>query len=90
MKNCAMLEQLSYGKNWICVIDGDDLDAEMSQLKIGKSAVALFQEDIDRFQAFVQKANDSEASDPASLCIGAMEKLDDARWETAVKEFFGH
>jgi len=89
-KDYETLEEMSYGKNWICVIDGDDLDAEMSQLKIGKSAVALFQEDIDRFQAFVQKANDSEASDPASLCIGAMEKLDDARWETAVKEFFGH
>jgi len=88
-ENCAMLEEMSYGDSWICIIDGNDLDAELPNLKIGKSAVALFQEDIDRFQAFVQKANGREVSDPASLCIGAIEKLDDARWETTVKEFFG-
>ena len=88
-KDCAILEETSYGKNWVCVIEGDDLDAELPQLKIGKSAVALFQEDIDRFQAFVQKANSSEVSDAVSLCIGAFEKLDDTRWESTVKEFFG-
>jgi glycine cleavage system H lipoate-binding protein len=85
----SMLEEMAYGKNWICVIEGDDLDAELPDLKIGKSAVVFFQEDIDRFQAFVQKANGGEVSDPASLCIGAIEKMDDARWDTTVKEFFG-
>ncbi len=88
-EDSAELEEMPYGNNWICVIDGDDLDAELPQLKIGKSAVALFQEDLDRFQAFVQKAGESEVTDPATLCIGAIEKLDDARWGTAVKEFFG-
>ena len=87
--DCAMLEEMSYGESWICVIDGDDLDAELSQLKIGKSAVAFFQEELERFQAMAQKANGREASDPSSLCIGAIEKLDDARWATTVKEFFG-
>jgi CheY-like chemotaxis protein len=88
-KNCAKLEETPYGKNWICVIEGTDLDAELPQLKIGKSAVTFFQEDIDRFQAFVQKASGIEVSDPESLFIGVIEKLDDARWETAMKEFFG-
>jgi len=88
-KDCAMLGETSYGENWICVINADDLDAELPQLKIGRSAVALFQEDIDRFQTFVQKAEDSKVSDPASLCIGAIEKMDDTRWETTVREFFG-
>ena len=87
-KDCAMLEEMSYGENWICMIDGDDLDAELPHLKIGKSAVALFQDDIDRFQASVQKANGGKVSDPASLCIGAIEKMDDARWETTVNKFF--
>jgi CheY-like chemotaxis protein len=82
-------ESLSYGQNWICVVEGADLDAELPKLRIGKSAVAFFQEEIDRFKAFLEKAGDAEASDPASLCIGAMEKLDDAGWETAVREFFG-
>jgi CheY-like chemotaxis protein len=88
-KNCAMLGVTPYGKNWICVIDGDDLDVELPHLKIGKSAVAFFQEEIDRFQVFVQKANDRKVSDAASLCIGAIEKLDNTRWEATVKEFFG-
>jgi CheY-like chemotaxis protein len=87
--HCAMLEEMSYGENWVCVIDGDDLDAELSRLKIGKSAIAFFQEDLERFQALAQKAKGREASDPSSLCIGAIEKLDDARWATTVKEFFG-
>jgi CheY-like chemotaxis protein len=88
-KNSAMLEDMPYGSNWICVIEGDDLDAELPRLKIGTSAVALFQEDIDRFQDVVQKADGHDASDPASLSIGAIEQLDDARWETTVKEMFG-
>jgi CheY-like chemotaxis protein len=88
-EDCTMLEEMSYGNNWVCVIEGDDLDAELPHLNIGRSAVAFFQEDIDRFLAFVQKANGREDSDPASLCIGAIEKMDDARWETTVKEFFG-
>jgi CheY-like chemotaxis protein len=88
-KDCAVLEETSYGQNWICVIDGNNLDAELTQLKIGRAAVALFQEDIDRFQAFVQKTTGREVTDPAALCIGAIEELDDSQWETAVKEFFG-
>ncbi|MFC1719651.1 response regulator [Pseudomonadota bacterium] len=88
-KNCARLEETPYGKNWICVIEGSNLDAELPQLKIGKSAVTFFQEDLDRFKAFVLKALGNEVSDRDSLYIGVMEKLDDAGWETAVKEFFG-
>jgi len=87
-RDCSKLEEMSYGDNWICIIEGNDLDAELPQLKIGKSAVAFFQEDIDRFQAFVQEANNREDSDPAPLFIGAIEKMDDARWETTVKKFF--
>ena len=87
-ESCAILDETSYGQNWICVIDGKDLDAELPGLKIGKSAITFFQEDIDRIQDFVHKANGPEASDPAPLCIGALEKLDDARWEASVKEFF--
>jgi CheY-like chemotaxis protein len=88
-KNCAKLEETPYGKNWICVIEGTNLDAELPQLKIGKSAVTFFQEDLDRFKAFVLKTLGNEVSDRDSLYIGVIEKLDDAGWETAMKEFFG-
>ena len=83
-----MFTHQTYGKNWICVIEGEDLDAELPKLKIGKSAVAYFQEELDRFKAFLQKLGGGEAVDPASLCIGALEKLDDAQWATAAREFF--
>jgi CheY-like chemotaxis protein/glycine cleavage system H lipoate-binding protein len=89
-EDCAALELTPYQKNWICVIDGDNLDAELSALKVGKAAVALFQEDINRFRAFrrdvVKKgvpADDGEET----LRIGELEQLDDAQWEAAVKEF---
>jgi len=89
-QDCSSLEDMSYGKNWICAMAGDDLDAELGQLKIGKSAVALFQDDIDRFQSLLDKANGLDPTDPATLCIGAMQKLDDTHWESAVKELFGN
>jgi CheY-like chemotaxis protein len=88
-KNCARLEETPYGKNWICVIEGSNLDAELPRLKLGKSAVTFFQEDLDRFRAFVLKTLGDDISDRDSLHIGVMEKLDDAGWQSAVKEFFG-
>ena len=88
-KDCKMLGQKSYGQNWICVIEANNLDVELPQLMIGKSAVTFFQEDIDRFQTFVKKASGGEDSDPQSLFIGVIEKLNEASWESALKEFFG-
>jgi len=87
--DCSRLEKMPYGKNWICIIKGRDLDSELPRLKIGKSAVALFQEDIDRVQAHLQNATGAEKSDPATLTLGAFQKLDDAQWRRAVQEFFG-
>jgi len=87
-KDYSTLEEMPYGDNWVCIIEGDDLDAELPNLKIGKSAVVLFQEDIDRFQDAVQKSSDRDESDPSPLFIGAIEKMDDARWESTVNMFF--
>ncbi len=88
-RNCARLDETPYGKNWICVIDGEILDAELPGLKIGKSAVAFFQEEIERFLEFLHKADGADVDDPASLCLGAIEKLEGDRWQSAVEEFFG-
>jgi len=87
-RNCAALEETPYESNWICTIKGDDLDEELTRLKIGKSAVVLFQEDIDRFLAAQKETGRGEASDPAGLFIGAIEKMDDAQWASTVKDFF--
>jgi len=87
-KDCSMLTEGPYGDNWICVIDGEDLDKELPNLKIGKSAVVLFQDDIDRFQDTVQKTTEGQSSEPAPLLIGAIEQMDDARWQSTVDLFF--
>jgi glycine cleavage system H lipoate-binding protein len=86
--NSESFETTSYGKNWVCVLEGRDLDAELPKLKIGKSAVAFFQQEIDRFKDFLRKTAGGEAADPAALCIGALEQLDDSQWDKAVREFF--
>lgn len=85
--NADAVEEQPYGRNWICVIDGENLDAELPGLKIGKSAVIFFQEEIDRFQAFLQ-GTDFPGS--GLLYTGAFEKLSDGDWESAVGQFFAH
>jgi CheY-like chemotaxis protein len=88
-RDFSVLEETPYGNNWVCTIKGENLDAELPELKIGKSAVVFFQEDIDRFQAAQKEAEGEDAVDPTGLYIGAIEKMDDARWHATVKEFFG-
>jgi len=75
----------AYGSNWICVIEGENLDSELGGLKIGKSAVAFFQDEIDRFQAFLEK---SGFAGSGSLNVGIFENLDDSAWNAAAREFF--
>jgi len=73
------------------VIDGEALDAEVPDLKIGRSAVALFQEDIERFRTMMKDIGSQQASDVGvedALHLGELEQLDDVQWERVVKEFF--
>ena len=85
MTDAGAIQDFAYGGNWICVIEGDDLDAELGSLKIGKAAVAFFQEEVGRFQEFLQNAGV-----PASEALknGALEKLDESGWSKATEAFF--
>lgn len=88
---CTALETTAYHQSWVCVIDGDNLDAEVPALKIGRSAVALFQKDIERFRSVVKpmlKNGPAEAPADESLQVGELEHLDDDQWDQVVKEFF--
>jgi glycine cleavage system H lipoate-binding protein len=88
-RHCAALEQTPYGDNWVCAMEGDDLDDELTRLKIGKSAVGFFQEEIDRFLEAERQVNGPDSGDLSGLFIGAIEQMDDSRWKKTVKEFFG-
>lgn len=81
-----------YHSRWVCEIAGDNLGAELPALKIGSSAVALFQEDIARFSGLMGAAPKSDSPGDAAghvLCIGALEAVKDDRWDQLAKDFFG-
>jgi len=82
------LEMTPYHKNWVCVIEGDNLDVDVPALKIGRSAVALFQEDIDRFRSAVKGLASSGSRADGELSVGELQTLDDSSREKIVGEFF--
>ncbi len=51
------LDQSLYDKSWICMIDADNLDMELRDLKIGKSAVTFFQDEILKRAAEFKEVN---------------------------------
>ncbi len=80
-----------YDFNWVCEIDAEELDSELPALKIGKAAVAFYQEDIDRLQTLKKKtmtAKEAELEPEGAIFAGEMEKLDDINWRRFAEEFF--
>ena len=88
--NLESLEISPYENNWVCQIDAEELDSEITQLKIGKAAVTFYQEDIEHLQALKKKIKTGSEEDNANghLHIGEMEKLDDVSWKRYCEEFF--
>lgn len=87
------LDVSTYGKNWICKIDGAQLDAEIKELHIGQGAVTLFNQDIKKVQSYVKKAvttTKDEQKFPADghLYLGELEALKDKDLQVIVKDFF--
>ena len=81
----------SYDQNWICEIDADELDSELPKLKIGKSAVSFFQEDIQRLKEMKRKlktGKETEYGPDGIIYSGEMEKLDDISWKRFSEAFF--
>jgi len=84
-----MLEDSAYGKSWICAIESDNLDTELPQLHIGRSAVDFFHKDLERVKTFLEKSNATRSLEGGVLFVGAIEALDGSRWDQAITEFFG-
>lgn len=84
-EDCEALAGNPYDGHWVCVIDGDDLDKELGALKVGKAAVALFEEDIARFKALARERLGEEAGPIRS---GMLAEFDAAGWAGGVREFF--
>lgn len=91
--NLASLEVTPYEKNWICALDTDKIDDEIKGMSIGKSAVALFQDDIEKFKVLIRdlmksEKREGEYLEEGQLYVGQLEKLNDVNWQKVVAEFF--
>ena len=92
-ENLAVLDVTPYERNWICALDTDNIDNEIKGMAIGKSAVALFQDDIEKFKVLMKDILKSEKQkgeyvEEGQLYIGQLEKLNDVNWQKVVAEFF--
>ncbi|MEJ2616922.1 MAG: response regulator [Ignavibacteriaceae bacterium] len=92
-KDLGALDITPYYDNWICIIDADNLDNEIKQLKIGKSAVTFYQEDIEHLKDFItglsiDKKEKTAMKTNGEMHLGEIEGMDDSNWEKAVAEFF--
>ena len=89
--NLEALDITPYDTNWICIIDADDIDTEVKNLKLGKAAVSFYQEDLDHFIELRKNIIPVGKNVPAAndqLYVGEFEQFDDNNWEKMSSEFF--
>jgi CheY-like chemotaxis protein len=89
--DCAALDTTPYQRNWVCVIDADSLDVEVPKLRIGRSAVAFYQDDFDRFLKLMGELapkGGTEGYRDETFHVGELAQLDDAQWDRVATELF--
>ena len=91
-ENLDSLDVTPYEKNWICVVDADNLDTELQDMKIGNAAVKFYQEKIDSAQEHLKEklmAKDKIKEEEASnvLHYGVITKLDDFEIDQFVEKY---
>ena len=95
--NTSLIENIDsfsispYEKNWICQIDADNLDTELPGLKIGKTAVAFYQSDLDQFRNTLVKSGGLDGDkkiDFEKVFVGQLAEMDDKNWNMVVTDFF--
>ncbi|HID40007.1 MAG TPA: response regulator [Calditrichaeota bacterium] len=81
-----------YEKNWICKIETDDIDTDIGKLKIGKSAVLFYQDEIKRCKKYIKNDTHKEDKDLINyyyqLDKSLLQKLELDNWQKFVDEFF--
>jgi glycine cleavage system H lipoate-binding protein len=92
-ENLGTLEVTPYEKNWMCALDTDKIDDEIKRMNIGKSAVAFFQDDIEKYKNLVTDILKSEKRESGyigegQIYIGQIEEFSDGNWQKIATEFF--
>lgn len=88
--NLESLERTPYDKNWMCIIDADNLDSEVQSLKIGKAAVTYYLEEIERRQKYFTdiKGIKDLVDLYHQMDDHGIKDLDDEHWQGFVDSFF--
>jgi CheY-like chemotaxis protein/glycine cleavage system H lipoate-binding protein len=97
--NKALLDDLDrmdvnpYGKSFLCIIDGTKLDEELSDLKIGQSAVEYFNDEIAKLHDYVKKSvtetiDETKVPADGHVYIGELEVLKEKNLNAIVNDFF--
>jgi CheY-like chemotaxis protein len=87
------LEMSPYHDNWICLIDTDNIDNDVKELKIGKSAVIFIQDEIENCQTHFktiaeQRKRDKKSSGLNGFSFGKIRELADKEWKQLINKFF--
>ena len=90
--NVDALDVTPYERNWVCALDAENLDNEIKDMHIGKSAVSFFQVDIEKFKSLFTELLKSEKKGDEyleeGLFIGQLENISDVNWNKVIAEFF--
>jgi CheY-like chemotaxis protein len=86
------LERTPYENNWICIIDADQLDAELPELKIGNAAVAFYRDDLERFRTMARRmtrvVTGGEENKGDEMYAGELQDFSDRDFTEIVSAFF--
>ena len=85
--NMDRLEASPYEMSWISTIDANNLDNELTSMKIGNAAVNFYQEEINNWQSSISDLK-LEESENNELVLGIMEKIQDKDWKVLAEKFF--
>ncbi|GEM_PF-160893 len=93
LDNLEILEYNPYEESWICQIDASNLDNELSDLKIGQTAVNFYDEDLNKLSEYIRKSvskTKDGSSVPADghIYIGELEALLDKDRNIIIADFF--
>jgi len=93
LKNLEGLTMTTYNKNWVCMMDIDDFDSEVKDLKIGKSAVSFFQDEIENcishFKDIVEaRKREKKLAGGNGIFFGNIDTLTNKEWDKTMRRFF--
>jgi len=88
-RNVGALDTSPYDSNWVCIVDADQLDGELPELRIGNAAVAFYREEIDRFRTLARKmARPADEGQGTDLYTGELQDFNDRDYQDVVTTFF--